>query len=89
MTYAYITERCSCNAKLTIPVLSTSHTDVWENALTILEKWRSAHIHEAQPGEEYGEPPTVVESGSSHERAADEFFVEDRAPIGFARNAIH
>jgi hypothetical protein len=53
-----------------------------EALVEVFAAWRAEHRHEFPP------EMTVVESASSHERAADEVFVEDRAPIGFARNEV-
>jgi len=47
-----------------------------------LKEWREGHRHEFPP------EMAVVESSSSHERAPDEAFIEDRAPIGFTRNEV-
>lgn len=80
MTPVYIEERCSCNAKFKVPA-RVRHLD----AIDLLEDWRANHRHE-MPSEP-DEPPTVVESGSSHERAVNEYGVSDRAQAGFAREA--
>jgi len=83
MTYGYITERCSCTAKFTAPALSASHATVWGNATALLKEWRENHRHEMP--DEPTEPPTIVESGSSHERAFEPETHSDRVPTGFAR----
>lgn len=70
-------ETCSCTAAMEI-------TDVaqWsmEALVEVFASWRAEHRHEFPP------EMAVVESSSSHERAPDEGFIEDRVPIGFARN---
>lgn len=77
-------EVCSCTAELKI-------TDIeqWsvEALLEVFANWRESHIHE-MPAAEPAEPPTFVESGSSHERLGDEFPMQDRATIGFQRNEV-
>lgn len=83
MTYAYIEERCSCNAKFKVPVLAPGTENLWESAVAQLDRWRELHEHEFEPVP--ADPPTVVESGSSHERVGDEVGVADRVPAGFAR----
>lgn len=86
MTYGYATEKCPCGASIKIPVLSTGHLNVWEDSVAILKDWRENHLHEMPAEPE--EPPFIHESGSSHERMADEYPVQDRALIGFQRNEV-
>lgn len=87
MTYGYATEKCPCGASIKIPVLSTGHEGVWGDSMAQLKEWRETHRHEFPPEPEMPpEPPTISESGSSHERLGDEFPIQERALIGFQRN---
>lgn len=83
MNHAYLEETCSCEAVLKVPILADVVDNAWEAAVALLKDWREDHRHEFEPAA--GEPPTVVESGSSHERVGDEVGVADRVPAGFAR----
>ncbi len=73
-------EVCSCGAsfKYDRPAAITWDTTV---AAELLREWRRDHRHEMPEAEM--EVPTVVESGSSHERQVNELGVTDRQPIGF------
>lgn len=79
-------ERCSCTAKLeiTLPSDINGYANWEENMNKRFADWRVNHLHE-MPEPEL-EVPTVVESGSSHERDQIAWGVEDRAPIGFRAN---
>lgn len=83
-----ITEECSCGAKIAVTGGEYRNDKDSRNprgAEEVVERWRVEHKHEFPPIEPMPEePPTIVESGSSHERAADEFPPE-RALIGFQR----
>lgn len=76
-------ETCSCTAQLEIIDVTN-----WTTAALAEQfaAWRESHRHEFAPVEEI---PTVVESGSSHERAFDDAgFGSNRVSIGFARNEV-
>lgn len=82
MSIGYIEERCSCSAKFKVPAMMAGSENLWENATVLLKEWRETHVHEFEPAPE--DAPTVIESGSSHERLGDEFGASDRVPAGFA-----
>lgn len=78
-------EVCSCSASMEIKDVGQWSTEVLFEAFAA---WRESHRHEFAPVEPMpDEPPLVVESGSSHERLADEYPTQDRALIGFQRNS--
>lgn len=81
-------EKCSCGSRFEyVRVEGMTVTDErLERVYEMLKDWRENHHHE-MPEPEL-EVPTVVESGSSHERLGDEFPLQDRAAIGFQRNEL-
>lgn len=81
-----ITETCSCSASVSVPVESASY---YQAAANIVAEWRKEHRHEFPPAEPMpDEPPTIVESGSSHERLGEYYGADDRVPLGFQRNEV-
>ena len=70
-------ETCSCTAAMEITDVAQWSMEALFEMFTI---WRTEHRHDFPP------EMAVVESSSSHERAPDEPYIEDRVPIGFARN---
>lgn len=80
------TEKCSCGAalKVALPHDIKGYSDWYRMLEDTAAKWRTSHVHEMPEAEM--EAPTISESGSSHERALNEYGVSDRAPMGFRRN---
>lgn len=84
-------EECSCGSRFEyVRVGGITVTDGrLERVYEMMKDWRENHRHEFPPVEATPEdPPTIVESGSSHERIADEFPAQERALIGFTRNGV-
>lgn len=83
-------EVCGCGASIEIPLATgNAAKSGWDKTMEQLKDWRTGHHHEFPPAEPMpDEPPTIVESGSSHERLGDEYPIQDRALIGFQRNEV-
>lgn len=80
-------EVCSCGAKFAIDMPALPLPDIhWAKGLEMLEKWRREHLHEFAPEPEG--PPTILESGSSHERLGEYMSTENDIPFGFTRNEV-
>lgn len=78
-----ISERCSCNAKISLPAVSPSSPKGWEATMQALADWREHHRHDmsgnsgADAESGYPDnPPLIDETSSSHELAP-------RYPLGF------
>lgn len=73
-------EVCSCGASF---AYKRPRSEYWNTttAERLLLDWRENHRHEMPEAET--EQPLIHESGSSHERAGDEYAIADRQPFGF------
>lgn len=78
-------ETCSCGAKFEYDRRGASlPDDRLQKVHAMMLDWRENHRHEMP---EEPDQPTVIESGSSHERANDMWMPEEsRSQIGFRAN---